>query len=124
VLYVSGNQGQLFNQRGRRDQCVLFFQGRISSPKVGIGSGDPVVQRNDPVPAEGKQNSMALGFFQPRLGQKLLLCHDGVINLKSPVFKNRQEKAGIEIVDHDVGVDQELNFCHARISLRKASSDR
>jgi len=63
VLYVSRDEGQLLDKRGRRDERILLFQGRISSPKIGIGSGDPVIQRNDSVPSERKQNSLALGLF-------------------------------------------------------------
>jgi len=124
VLYVSRDEGQLLDKRGRRDERILFFQGGISPPKVGIDSGDPVIQRNDSVPSERKQHGLALGLFQPRLGQKFLLRHDGVINLESSVFEDRPEKTGVEVIDNDIRIDQEFDFCHSRISLRKASSDR
>ena len=69
VFYVSGYQRQHLDERSRRNECVRLFEGRISPPKIGIGSGNPAIQRNDPIPSKCKQNNLAFALLQTRLGR-------------------------------------------------------
>ena len=124
MLPVSGNERQPPYQRGRGNQRIFFFQGRLLSAEVGTETGNSVIEWNDSVSFECQEDGLSLGFSQPPLGQQLLLRHHGIIDLEALALQNRAEEAGIEVVNEDVRIDQELDFCHARISSRKASSER
>ena len=88
-----------------------------------VPTGNGGANRDESEPAQGLLNRLALGSLQPFPGQELFPGNDGAVNSIPWIVEQPAVAAGIEIVDQDIGVYEDPDRCHARISFRKAASD-
>ena len=75
------------------------------SAKFGVHRCDSIVQRDDAMLFECKENGLTFGLFESTFGQKLLPRYYGIIDLEIFTLKNRPEEASVEIVNENVRVD-------------------
>lgn len=95
----------------------------MQATKIGVSSGHGIGQRNEPASGQLDQNRLPFRIAEPRLGQQFLFRDDGIVEREPGGIEQRVESACVEIVDEDVGIYEDRDFCHASISSRNASSD-
>src|SRR3989441_1998159 len=124
VLPVARQQRQLLHQRRRGDQGIFLLEIRVPAAQGPVAPRDGGLQGNEPEPAQRLGDRSALGAAQALLREQLLPRDDRVVDAAARIAEEPAVSAGVEVVDQDVGVYEDADRCHARISLRKAASER
>jgi len=94
----------------------------MQAAKIRISGCDGIGQWNEPASAQLGQNRFPFSIGEPRLGQQFLFCGDEIVDGEAGGIEQCVEQACVEIVDEDVGIYKDRDFCHASISARNASS--
>ncbi len=88
-----------------------------------VPTGNGRAQRNETEPTKGFFDGPTFGVRQALFREQLFAGNNGVINPVSRIIQEPAVVAGVKVVDQDVGVYEEADRCHARISFKKAASD-
>ena len=91
--------------------------------KIGVASSDGIGQRNEPTLAQLDQDGFPFSIAKPGLCQQFLFRDDGIVDGEAGGIEKSVESSLVEILDEDVGIYEDRDFCHASISSRKVSSD-
>src|SRR2546425_972552 len=102
---------------------------RLAARGEGAGRGGVAAGRGSDAGRKGERGGSRGGarptgtrLPEPRLGEQFLLCYDRIIDGKARRVEQGTEPSGVEVVDEDVRVYEDRDFCHARISARNSSS--
>lgn len=74
--FVPGQEGQLFNEGGRRDQGVGLVQGGVVPAKVGVSCGNGIGNGDEPAARQLRTDGFPLGLAESWLGEEFLLGDD------------------------------------------------
>lgn len=105
-----GNQGVLL--------CLSWMQ--ISEPTVFVYY--PWVQRDQSKPSKNLLNILSLRILKASLGKQFFLSDDRIEHMNVWPLKHLAEEPKVEVVNQDICVRYELDFCHFLISRRKEAS--
>jgi hypothetical protein len=101
------------DQSGGRNERILAFQCRILPPEFRIAASDGLCDIDLAVPLEEKENGAPLSVRKPLLRQQFLLGDNGVVDLPPLAFQIVAILAVIQVVNENIGIDQEVTFSHA-----------
>src|SRR2546423_12491215 len=94
----------------------------MEAPQLRVTCRDLRIDPNQPMAAEDGENRLALTRTETLFGEQLLPGDRGVVDPETITLENRCEAPRVEVVDEDVGIYEEADSCHRRISSRNASS--
>src|SRR6266536_5592169 len=120
---VPGQERQALLDRGGGDERILSLEPWRCRTNRRVTDRDHSGDGHEAKAPQLDVNGLPLRIRQPRLAQKFFAAHHRVVDLSTRRVKDVDKAAGVEVVDENVGVYEDSDRCHARISPRNCRSE-